>query len=148
MSSAELRQRGSVLQTGFAEPLSATSGDRVQLQQVILNLLLNASDAMAGVEDRPRTLRVQTEIHSTDSVKLLVRDSGVGLDPRSMEKLFEAFCTTKTHGLGIGLSISRSIIESHKGQLWAMANEGPGATFGFTIPCASGTVADTAAIVK
>jgi signal transduction histidine kinase len=137
MSSAELRQRGSVLQTGFAEPLSATSGDRVQLQQVILNLLLNASDAMAGVEDRPRTLRVQTEIHSTDSVKLLVRDSGVGLDPRSMEKLFEAFYTTKAHRLCIGLSISRSIIESHKGQLWAMANEGPGAIFGFTVPCAS-----------
>jgi C4-dicarboxylate-specific signal transduction histidine kinase len=145
MSSAELRQRGSVLQTGFAEPLSATSGDRVQLQQVILNLLLNASDAMAGVEDRPRTLRVQTEIEGGDSVKLLIRDSGVGIDPHGIEKLFEAFHTTKAHGLGIGLAISRSIIESHKGQLWAMANDGPGATFGFSIPCTSGAVTDTAA---
>jgi len=146
MSSAELRQRGSVLQTDFAEPLSAISGDRVQLQQVILNLLLNAADAMASINDRPRTLRVQTKIHGTDSVKLLVRDSGVGLDPRSMEKLFEAFYTTKAQGLGIGLAISRSIIESHNGQLWAVSNDGPGATFGFTIPCAPGAVTDTSAI--
>ncbi len=137
MSSAELRQRGSVLQTDFAEPLPAISGDRVQLQQVILNLLLNAADAMAAIDDRPRTLRVQTEMDGNDSVKLLVRDSGVGLDPRGIEKLFEAFYTTKEHGLGIGLAISRSIIESHKGKLWAMANDGPGATFGFTVPCAS-----------
>jgi PAS domain S-box-containing protein len=138
MSSAELRRSRSVLQTDFAEHLPAVSGDRVQLQQVILNLLLNAADAMTGIEDRPRTLRVQTEIHGGDRIKLLVRDSGVGLDPRGIEKLFEAFHTTKAHGLGMGLAISRSIIESHKGQLWAMANDGPGATFGFSVPCASG----------
>ena len=148
MSSAELRLSRSVLETDFAEPLPAISGDRVQLQQVILNLLLNAADAMAGIEDRPRTLRVQTEIHGSDRIKLLVRDSGVGLDPRGIEKLFEAFHTTKAHGLGIGLAISRSIIESHKGQLWATANEGPGATFGFWIPCASVGVTDTAAITR
>ena len=136
MSSAELRRSGAVLQADFAEPLPAISGDRVQLQQVILNLLLNAADAMAGIEDRPRMLRVQTEIDRSDSVKLCVRDSGVGLDPREIEKLFEAFYTTKTHGLGIGLAISRSIIESHNGRLWAMANDGPGAAFGFSIPCA------------
>jgi PAS domain S-box-containing protein len=141
MSSAELRRSRSVLQTDFAELLPAVSGDRVQLQQVILNLLLNATDAMAGIEDRPRTLRVQTEMHGSDSIQLLVRDSGVGLDPRGIEKLFEAFHTTKAHGLGIGLSISRSIIESHQGKLWARANDGPGATFGFCIPCASGAVA-------
>jgi PAS domain S-box-containing protein len=145
MSSAELRRSRSVLQTDFAELLPAISGDRVQLQQVILNLLLNAADAMAGIEDRPRTLRVQTEIEGGDSVKLLIRDSGVGIDPHGIEKLFEAFHTTKAHGLGIGLAISRSIIESHKGQLWAMANDGPGATFGFSIPCTSGAVTDTAA---
>jgi PAS domain S-box-containing protein len=148
MSSAELRLSRSVLETDFAEFLPAISGDRVQLQQVILNLLLNAADAMAGIEDRPRTLRVQTEIHGSDRIKLLVRDSGIGLDPRGIEKLFEAFHTTKTHGLGIGLAISRSIIESHKGQLWATANDGPGATFGFWIPCASSTVTDTAAITR
>jgi PAS domain S-box-containing protein len=137
MSSAELRRSRSVLQTDFAELLPAIRGDRVQLQQVILNLLLNAADAMAGIEDRPRTLQVQTEIHGSDSIQLLVRDSGVGVDPRGIEKLFEAFHTTKAHGLGIGLSISRSIIESHHGKLWARANDGPGATFGFCIPCAS-----------
>jgi PAS domain S-box-containing protein len=144
ISAGELTRSRSILQTDFAELLPAVRGDRVQLQQVILNLLLNAADAMTGVEDRPRTLRVQTEIQGRDSVKLLVRDSGIGLDPSGVQKLFEAFHTTKAHGLGIGLSISRSIIESHKGQLWAMANDGPGATFGFSIPCASGAVTDTA----
>jgi len=117
-------------------------------QTVVSNLLLNAADAMAGIEGRPRTLRVQTEILGTDSVKLLARDSGVGLDPRSIEKLFEAFYTAKAYGLGIGLAISRSIIESHKGHLWATTNDGPGATFGFTIPCASGAVTDTAGITS
>jgi C4-dicarboxylate-specific signal transduction histidine kinase len=133
ISSAELRRGRSILQTDFAEALPAVTGDRVQLQQVILNLLLNAADAMADIEDRPRTLQVQTQIDS-DSIRLLVRDSGVGLDPHGIEKLFQAFHTTKAHGLGIGLAISRSIIENHKGKLWAMANDGPGATFGFSIP--------------
>jgi PAS domain S-box-containing protein len=148
MSSAELRRSRAVLETDFAEILPAVSGDRVQLQQVILNLLLNAADAMAGIEDRPRTLRVQTEIHGGDGVKLFVRDSGIGLDPRAIEKLFEAFYTTKAHGLGIGLAISRSIIESHKGELWAMANDGPGATFGFSIPWASGAMTDPTGITS
>jgi C4-dicarboxylate-specific signal transduction histidine kinase len=148
MSSAELRRSRSVLQTDFAEPLPAISGDRVQLQQVILNLLLNAADAMASIEDRPRMLRVQTQIDGNDSLKLLVQDCGVGLDPHGIEKLFEPFHTTKAHGLGIGLAISRTIIESHKGKLWAMANDGPGATFGFSIPRASGVVTDAAAITS
>ena len=102
----------------------------------------------SGIEGRPRTLRVQTEIHGTDSVKLPVRESGVGLVPRGVEKLFEALYTTIAYGLGIGLAISRSIIESHKGHLWAITNDGPGATFGFTIPCASGAVTDTAGITS
>jgi C4-dicarboxylate-specific signal transduction histidine kinase len=140
MSSAELRRGRSVLQTDFAAPLPAVSADRVQLQQVILNLLLNAADAMASIEDRPRTLHVQTQVHNDDSIGLLVKDSGIGLDPHGIEKLFEAFHTTKAHGLGIGLAISRSIIESHKGRLWAQPNDGPGATFGFSIPCASASV--------
>jgi PAS domain S-box-containing protein len=137
LSSAELRRSRSILQTDFAEALPAINGDRVQLQQVILNLLLNAADAMSGIEDRPRTLRVRTQVQGDDSIKLLVQDSGVGLDPSGIEKLFEAFYTTKAHGLGIGLAISRSIIESHKGKLWAMPNDGPGATFGFSIPYTS-----------
>jgi len=148
MSAGELRRSRAVLQTDFAESLPAIRADRVQLQQVILNLLLNAADAMAGIEDRPRTLRIQSAMHGIDSVELLVRDSGVGLDPRAIDKLFEAFYTTKAHGLGIGLAISRSIIESHRGRLWATPNEGPGATFGFSIPCASGLMSDTAAIAR
>ncbi len=138
LSLGELRRNRAVLGTEFAESLPAIRGDRVQLQQVILNLLLNAADAMARIEDRPRTLRIQTLIHGVNSVELRVQDSGIGLDPHSIEKLFQAFHTTKTHGLGIGLSISRSIIESHNGELWAKANAGPGATFGFYIP-ATGT---------
>lgn len=137
LSAAEVRRSRAFLETDFAELLPAVSGDRVQLQQVILNLVLNAADAMSGIEDRPRTLRVKTQFHGSDSIQLLVRDSGVGLDPRGLEKLFEPFHTTKAHGLGIGLSISRSIIESHKGQLWATPNDGPGATFGFSLPCDS-----------
>ena len=93
--------------------------------------------AMAGVDDRPRRLLVQTEIYNHDSVQLLVRDSGVGIDSHTVEKLFDAFYTTKAHGMGTGLAISRSTIESHQGYLWAMANNGPRATFGFCIPCAS-----------
>jgi PAS domain S-box-containing protein len=134
LSSAELRRGRSVLQTDFAESLPTVRGDRVQLQQVILNLVLNAADAMAGIEDRPRVLQVQTQIRGGDSISLHVQDCGVGLDPDGIEKLFEAFHTTKAHGLGIGLAISRSIIQSHKGKLWAKPNEGPGATFGFCIP--------------
>jgi signal transduction histidine kinase len=118
----------------LADNLPLVSGDRVQLQQVILNLLLNAADAMSGVEDRPRTILVQTSLHDGDSVKLAVRDSGVGVDPDAVEKLFKAFYTTKVNGMGIGLSICRSIIESHDGRLWAEANDGPGATFSFWLP--------------
>ena len=147
ISSAEIRRSGAVVHTAFAEALPAISGDRVQLQQVILNLLLNAADAMADIEDRPKTLRVQTEVDHSNNVRFFVRDSGVGLDPREIEKLFDAFYTTKSNGLGIGLAISRSIIESHKGQLWALPNDGPGATFGFSIPCASGAATNTAAVV-
>ena len=140
LSSGELQRAHAVLQTHFADDLPVVSGDRVQLQQVILNLVLNAVDAMSRVEDRPRTLLIRTESHDQDSVKLLVRDSGVGVDPNAVEKLFNAFYTTKAHGMGVGLAISRSIIESHKGRLWAAANDGPGATFGFNIPRAAGAV--------
>jgi hypothetical protein len=117
------------------------SADRVQLQQVILNLLLNAADAMDGIEDRPRSLVVRTRRESDVAVRLEVRDAGTGIDPATVEKLFEAFHTTKADGMGIGLSICRSIIESHDGRLWATPNDGPGATFGFSIPVAPGPAA-------
>jgi len=134
LSMGELRRAGALLQTDFADELPHVSVDRVQVQQVILNLLLNAADAMAGVEDRPRALLVRTGLHGDGSVRLLVRDSGTGLDPATIERLFDAFYTTKAKGMGVGLSISRSIIERHAGQLWAEANDGPGATFSFCIP--------------
>ncbi len=135
LCASELQGTRVVLQTAFDEGLPNVTGDRVQLQQVILNLVLNAADAMRGVDDRPRNLLVATAREETNSVQLSVRDSGVGIDPQSFEKLFDAFYTTKSHGMGVGLSVSRSIIESHEGRLWATANDGPGATFSFSIPC-------------
>jgi len=108
--------------------------DPESLKQVYLNLLLNAADAMSGVDDRPRQLVVRTQPDGGDGVSLSVQDSGDGFAPEDGERLFEAFYTTKSQGMGIGLSVSRSIIERHEGRLWAARNEGPGATFAFTIP--------------
>lgn len=137
LSSSELQGCRVILRTDFDSGLPAVSGDRVQLQQVILNLVLNATDAMRTVDDRPRALHVATVREDPGQVRLSVRDSGVGIDTKSLERLFDAFYTTKSHGMGVGLSISRSIIESHEGRLWASANDGPGATFSFSIPCRS-----------
>ena len=134
LSAGELHKSRALLQTDFAHDLPLASGDRVQLQQVILNLLLNAADAMEGVEDRPRRILLQTRSERDGNIKLAVRDSGSGVDPHTADKLFEAFYTTKTNGLGVGLSICRSIITSHDGRLWAESTDGPGATFCFCIP--------------
>jgi signal transduction histidine kinase len=134
LSTGELQRRRVILRLELADDLPPAPGDRVQLQQVILNLLLNAADAMSGVDDRPRHLVVRTASHGGDGVSLSVRDSGVGFAPEDGERLFEAFYTTKSQGMGIGLSVSRRIIERHQGRLWATRNEGPGATFAFTIP--------------
>jgi signal transduction histidine kinase len=114
-------------------PLLVT-GDRVQLQQVILNLVRNASDAMCDVNDRPKHLLVKIEREEGGRARLIVKDAGVGLDPQTVGRLFDAFYTTKSDGMGIGLSVSRSIIESHGGKLWAEANDGPGTTFSFSLP--------------
>jgi len=135
LSMSELRRNRAVVETELADDLPPVTGDRVQLQQVILNLLRNASDAMADIHDRPRELLVTTEREAGDRVRLTVRDTGVGLDPQSIDKLFDAFYSTKSGGMGIGLSVSRSIIERHHGRLWAAPNAGPGATFAFSIPC-------------
>jgi PAS domain S-box-containing protein len=137
LATAELRWSGARLQTELAEDLPAVSIDRVQLQQVILNLLLNAAEAMHEVADRPRTVVVKTGLDTGGGVRLDVRDAGTGFDAGAAERLFEAFYTTKTNGMGIGLSICRSIIESHNGRLWAAPNDGPGATFSFSIPATS-----------
>jgi signal transduction histidine kinase len=142
LSMSDLKRNRVVLQSELADDLPAITGDRIQLQQVILNLLRNASDAMAGVDDRPRQLLIRTEREDGDRVRLTVRDAGVGFDPQSMDKLFDAFRTTKSDGMGIGLSVSRSIVERHQGRLWAQPNDGPGATFSFSIPRAPESVAD------
>jgi len=133
LSSNELNMKRVALRTEFSEYLPAVTGDRVQLQQVILNLLLNAAEAMLGIEDRPRQLQVRTELEAPDRVRLSVHDTGVGIESHCAERLFEAFYTTKSGGMGIGLSVSRSIIESHRGRLWAERNAGPGATFAFSL---------------
>jgi signal transduction histidine kinase len=131
---SDLQRSGVVLQSELARDLPTITGDRIQLQQVILNLIRNASDAMAEVNDRPRQLLIKTERHESDCVRLSVRDVGVGVDAENIGKLLEAFYTTKSDGMGIGLSVSRSIIERHHGRLWAEPNDGPGATFSFSIP--------------
>jgi len=136
LSSTEIQKNGVTLRQEFAEDLPPALGDRIQLQQVILNLLRNAADAMSTIDDRPRELLVRTERDEGNQVRLSVKDSGVGFTPQAADKIFQAFYTTKTDGMGIGLSVSRSIIEAHQGRLWATPNEGPGATFSFAIPCA------------
>ena len=134
LSSNELQRNGIVLQSELADDLPMVTGDRIQLQQVILNLLRNASDAMVDVRDRPRHLTITTDRDNGGRVRLSVRDTGVGLAPQSVDSLFDAFYTTKSGGMGIGLFVSRSIIERHHGRLWAEPNDGPGATFTFSIP--------------
>jgi len=135
LSLSELQRNRVILRAELADDLPLVAGDRVQLQQVILNLLRNGSDAMSAVDDRPRQLVVRTESDEGESVRLTVQDAGVGFEPQAADKLFEAFYTTKNDGMGIGLSVSRSIIETHHGRLWAAPNDGPGATFSFSIPC-------------
>jgi signal transduction histidine kinase len=135
LSLSELQRYGVILRSELAENLPLVKGDRVQLQQVILNLVRNASEAMSAVDDRPRELLIGTRRDKGDRVRLTVKDAGVGLSRHAAERLFESFYTTKNDGMGIGLSVSRSIIDVHQGRLWAAPNDGPGCTFSFAIPC-------------
>jgi PAS domain S-box-containing protein len=135
LSRSELERNRVIARTELAERLPLITGDRVQLQQVILNLLRNGSDAMSTVYDRPREILFRTEIEDAASVRLSVQDAGIGLDPQNLDRLFQSFYTTKEDGMGIGLSVSRSIIENHHGRLFATPNDGPGVTFSFSIPC-------------
>jgi signal transduction histidine kinase len=134
LSRAELQRSGVAVRTELADNLQCVTADRVQLQQVVLNLLRNASDAMSTIDDRPKDLLIRTEREVSDGVRLSVRDAGVGFEPQSADKLFEAFYSTKNDGMGVGLAVSRSIIENHQGRLWAVLNDGPGATFSFSLP--------------
>ena len=137
LSRSELQRNQVISRIELADYLPTVTGDRVQLQQVVLNLLLNAADAMREIDERPRQLIVRTERADGDQVRLSVQDAGVGFGPQGVDKLFEPFYTTKSGGMGIGLAVSRSIIENHHGRLWATPNEGPGATFSFSIPCSA-----------
>jgi PAS domain S-box-containing protein len=134
LSLGDLQRNRVILRSELAGDLPSVTGDRVQLQQVILNLLRNACDAMVRVDDRPRRLLIRTEREGGDGVRVTVRDVGVGVDARSMERLFEAVPSEKSSGVGVGLWVSRSIVERHHGRLWAEPNEGPGTTFAFFIP--------------
>jgi PAS domain S-box-containing protein len=135
LSLSELERNSVITRTELADELPFVRGDRVQLQQVIINLLRNGSDAMSSIEDRPRELLFKTELDDSDCVRLSVRDAGTGFGAQTPDQLFRSFYTTKADGMGIGLSVSRSIIENHRGRLWAAPNDGPGVTFSFSIPC-------------
>jgi PAS domain S-box-containing protein len=130
----ELRSHDIVLRTQLDSTLPRVEGDRVQLQQVLLNLIVNAVEAMNAVDDRPRELTIVSGRDGPNALAVEVRDSGTGLHPERSERVFEAFYTTKAEGIGIGLSISRSIVEAHGGRLWASANEPHGAVFRFSLP--------------
>lgn len=133
LASSDLITHDVVVQTERAMDLPRLTGDRVQLQQVVLNLLLNAVDAMSRIDDRKRLAVIRTVLDG-DGVRVSVEDVGVGFAVADAEKLFRAFYTTKSCGMGVGLSLSRSIIERHEGRLWGELNAGPGATFSFFLP--------------
>jgi PAS domain S-box-containing protein len=142
LMSGELQRNNVILKQEFND-LPTVDGDRVQLQQVILNLIRNGSDAMDTVNDQPRQLIIRTGM-ADNHVTVSVQDSGVGFSPEISERLFESFFTTKQEGMGIGLSVSRSIVEAHRGHLWAARNDGVGATFAFSIPYDSELQIDSA----
>jgi len=131
----EIEKERVAVKTALAADAPAVLGDRVQLQQVILNLITNAIAAMISVENRPRELRIETAADG-GTVQVSVQDTGVGLGHEDVEQLFRPFFTTKRGGIGMGLSISRSIIEAHRGRLWAASRSGHGAVFQFSLPIA------------
>jgi C4-dicarboxylate-specific signal transduction histidine kinase len=134
LARGEVVKNGVSVQAQLAEGLSLIHGDRVQLQQVILNLIMNAVQAMSGVSEGTRELLIGTGKDASSGVLVAVQDSGSGLDPENSERLFDPFYTTKPSGMGLGLSICRSIVEAHGGRIWASRNTGPGATVQFTLP--------------
>jgi len=139
LAAAELVARGVAIRTDVAGDLPAVLGDRVQLQQVLLNLVVNGMDAMSTMDESGRRLEIRGCLDTQDgspAARISVQDCGVGLEAEQAERIFEVFYTTKPHGMGLGLAISRSIIEAHGGRLWAESNHGSGATFSFRLPAA------------
>src|ERR1700680_3055215 len=134
----ELQRHRVAVQTDLRSKLPTIIADRVQLQQVVLNLVMNGIDAMRAVTDRPRILTVRSQLNDQGNIVVNVADSGVGLDPANRDRIFESFFTTKSEGMGMGLAISNTIIEAHHGCLWAESGSLFGAVFGFTLPLAAG----------
>jgi C4-dicarboxylate-specific signal transduction histidine kinase len=134
LTHGEVVKNGVAVQTHLAEGLPLIQGDRVQLQQVLLNLILNAVEAISGTSEGSRELLISTGPDTSGGVLVTVQDSGPGLHPESVDRLFDAFYTTKPGGMGMGLSICRSIVEAHGGQIWVSRTAGPGATVQFTLP--------------
>jgi C4-dicarboxylate-specific signal transduction histidine kinase len=128
----ELCDQGITLHQNLCVALPTVHGDRVEIQQVLINLVMNGMEAMATVDQRARSLRIHSR-RDGDQVLVAVQDSGTGIDAAGVDRLFSSFYTTKPGGLGMGLSICRSIIEAHGGKLWASQNAGPGASFQFTL---------------
>ena len=137
LAHSEVQRNGVALETQLSDDIPVILADRIHLQQVILNLMMNAIEAMSGAGEGPRELLVRSGTDETQSVLVSVQDSGPGLDPKSLDHLFDAFYTTKPQGLGMGLAISRSIVEAHGGRLWATSNALHGAVFQFTLPIGS-----------
>jgi PAS domain S-box-containing protein len=134
LTRSDAARKGVRLRLELTAGLPPVLGDRVQLQQVALNLVMNGVEAMASVDDRPRELLIRSRLHDSDHVLIAIKDRGEGIDQENLEKIFNAFYTTKTNGMGMGLAISRSIVENHGGRLWAVPNDGPGVTFEFALP--------------
>jgi len=134
LTRGEVVKNGVSVQTQLAEGLPLIQGDRVQLQQVILNVIINAVEAMSGVSEGSRELLIGTGQDASGGVLVTVQDSGPGLNLESVDRLFDAFYTTKPGGMGMGLSICRSIVEAHGGRIWASITAGPGAIVQFTLP--------------
>jgi signal transduction histidine kinase len=134
LTRSEVMRNGVSLQIELAEGLPLIRGDRIQLEQVMLNLIVNAVEAMSGVSEGARELLISARADTSNGVQVSIRDSGPGLTLKTAEHLFNAFYTTKPGGMGMGLSICRSIIEAHRGRVWATANVPQGAVFQFTLP--------------
>jgi C4-dicarboxylate-specific signal transduction histidine kinase len=142
LARSEIQRSSVALETQLSKHVPVVLADRIQLQQVILNLMMNAIEAMNTVTDRPREMVIRSSAQESDKVLVAVQDSGIGIDSQNLDKIFDTFYTTKPHGLGMGLSISRSIINAHGGRLWATANPDKGATFQFTLPTGGGNQPD------
>ena len=143
LARSAITKNGVSVKTRLAEGLAPVQGDRVQLQQVVLNLILNAVEAMSTVEAGAGELLISTEQTQTGGVLVCVRDSGPGIDPDHLDRVFQAFYTTKSSGVGMGLSICRSIIDAHGGRLWVDMNAARGAVFRFTLPGADKELTDS-----